>query len=421
MKVFLYQDNHLHVENCAIEKIAASCQTPFYVYSASAMRQAYTAFEKSVGGCAKICFAVKANSNQAILTLLAGCGAGADIVSEGEARRALAAGIPAEKIYFSGAGKSLEELRFVLEAGIGQINIESSEEFERLCSLMAGAKQKASIAFRVNPDIKAGGHDKISTGKSGDKFGMSLEEAHRLYQKASGDERFKVKGLAVHIGSQIFEPSIFIPAWEKLGALAETLRAENMKVEKLDLGGGLGVSHQRNLLEDIRLYGEAAKAFAEKYDCALVLSPGRAIVGAAGALVVSVIEEKKAGGQNFLILDGAMNDLIRPTLYDVNHPVLPVRVAAKEEKNKIYQLAGPICESGDILGRDIALPQQQAGSLIAITEAGAYGAVLSSNYNSRLLVPEVIVQGEQFAIARARKTYQELIDQDAVPQWIREE
>ena len=418
-----YQNNQLYVENCAIKALAQACPTPFYVYSAAQVEENFRQFQKQAGTRAHICFAVKANSNQAILTLLAGLGAGADIVSEGEGRRALAAGIAPQKIYFSGAGKTNQELRFALDEGLGQINVESEAELTRLAHHARTMKKTAPIALRVNPDIKAGAHDKISTGKKEDKFGMAFDEIFTLYQKASTQDCFKMKGLAIHIGSQITQQNIFNEAWQKLGTLTEKLRAHSMKVETLDLGGGLGISAERSLAHDITAYTQAACALGQKYQCEIVLSPGRAIVGIAGALITSVIEEKKAEATTFLILDAAMNDLLRPALYDAHHPVLPQtasRGAASKGKNISYQLVGPVCESGDRLGRDVLLPQQSEGNLLAIIEAGAYGAVLSSTYNSRLLVPEVIVHNETFALVRPRQSYETLIKQDKVPEWIRE-
>lgn len=417
MKVWHYENEILHLENCAVPALAEKYETPFYVYSFDAMQKSHQQFMKNMTTGAELCYSAKANSNQAILSLFAQWGTGADIVSRGEGKRALAAGIAPEKIYFSGAGKTYEDLTFALDAGIGQINVESARELERLAQLAQQKNKCVPIAFRVNPDVKAGGHEKISTGKRGDKFGIVFEEAEVLYKKASESPLFDVKGLAVHIGSQIFELDVFQTAWDRLGAFADKLRQQGFVVEKFDLGGGLGINTEINLLADIDAYSQAAMAFAARYDCRIVLSPGRSLVGLAGGLVLSVIEEKISGAQTFLILDGASNDFMRPALYNVNHPVLPVRKSKASET--IYQLAGPVCESGDMLGYDVRLPRQEADDLLVLAEAGAYGAVLSSNYNSRLAVPEVLVKGDDSFIIRPRQTYQNLIERDEVPEWIK--
>ena len=415
MNPFSRKNGALYIEDVAIADIAAQYRTPFYVYSATKLVENYRAFMRAAPS-AQICYSVKANSNQALLRLLAREGAGADIVSEGEGRRVLAAGIAPERIFFSGVGKSEAELRFALTARLGQINVESEGELDRVARLAAQMDRPAPIALRVNPDIEAGGHHKISTGRAGDKFGMSFDKARALYQQASASPLFDVSGLAMHIGSQILSLEIFERAFAKLADFAETLRREGLTVARLDLGGGLGIAEDRNLADDIQHYGRSAARISERLACEIILSPGRALAGDIGCLIASVIEEKSAADKNFLILDAAMNDLLRPTLYDARHPVQPAALAAAPPRS--YELVGPVCESGDVLARDIRMPPPPAGALIAIMQAGAYGAVLSSYYNSRLLVPEILVQGARFDIIRPRPTYEELIAMDHIPDWL---
>ena len=416
MNPFHHKHHQLHIENVALATIAEKVKPPFYAYSASAIRSHYRAFVESCGQKAQICYSVKANSNQAILRLLAREGAGVDIVSEGEGRRALSAGIDPKSIFFSGVGKSDSELRFALKNGLAQINIESQGELERLALIAEQENIKAPIALRINPDIDAQSHDKISTGRANDKFGIALEQIPELYQKASKRACFHVQGLAIHIGSQIIDMDIFSKAFHLLGECAQQLRKAELKIGRLDLGGGLGISKDRCLREDISAYGALARSIAKKFDCEIIASPGRAIVGGAGCLVASVVEQKKAGDKDFLILNAAMNDFIRPALYDAHHPVLSISSTSADFHD--YDLVGPVCETGDVLAKNIRLPQQKKGDLIAIMQAGAYGAVLSSYYNSRLLIPEIIVEGDRFAICRRRQDYQDLINMDHIPDWL---
>ena len=422
MNIFSRKDHTLYMEDVALSDIAAQIATPFYLYSARAVRQNYRAFVEASGARAAISYAVKANGNQAILRCLALEGAGADIVSEGEGRRALAAGIPADKIFFSGAGKTNDELRFALEHKIAQINVESKGELDRLEALAAEMDSPAPIALRVNPDIAAGGHDKISTGRAGDKFGIAFDDVLPLYRQASESAALQPCGLAMHIGSQIMDLDVFARAFKRLGELTLSLRQAGFEISRLDLGGGLGIQEDRqnagdqDLIAHIHNYGALADKFSQRLDCDIVLSPGRALVGAGGCLVASVIEDKPAGGKNFLIIDAAMNDFLRPTLYEAHHQVEPI-VFSDSSAQKLYQIVGAVCEAGDIIARDIELAAQKPGALIAIMQAGAYGAVLSSNYNGRLLIPEIIVDGDLFAVIRPRLDYQQMIARDQIPHW----
>ena len=425
MNIFSRKDRTLYMEDVALSDIAAQTSTPFYLYSARAVRENYRAFVEASGARAVISYAVKASGNQAILRCLALEGAGADIVSEGEGRRALAAGIPANKIFFSGAGKTNDELRFALQHQIAQINVESKGELDRLAALAAEMGCSARIALRVNPDIAAGGHDKISTGRAVDKFGIAFDDVPALYRFVCESAALQPCGLAMHIGSQIMDLDVFARAFARLGELTLSLRQAGFEVSQLDLGGGLGIeggqggcqnTGEKDLIAHIHNYGALADKFSQRLDCDIVLSPGRALVGAGGCLVASVIEDKPAGGKNFLIIDAAMNDFLRPTLYEAHHQVEPV-IFSSGQAQKLYQIVGAVCETGDIIARDIKLAAQKPGALIAIMQAGAYGAVLSSNYNGRLLIPEIIVDGDLFAVIRPRLNYQQMIARDQIPHW----
>ncbi len=417
MNAFSRKNQTLYIDQVALPDIAAEITTPFYVYSARALRNNYRAFVEAAGPRAAISYAIKANGNQAVLRCLALEGAGADIVSEGEGQRALAAGIAVDKIFFSGAGKTDQELRFALRHKIAQINVESQNELARLETLAAEMNCRASIALRVNPDIDAGGHDKISTGRARDKFGIAFDCVLPLYQRAQQSQWLNPLGLAMHIGSQIMDLNIFARAFERLGQLTLSLREAGFEVKRLDLGGGLGIEGAQNLRAHIQLYGAIAEKCAQHFDCDIVLSPGRALIGAAGCLAASVIEDKPAGRQNFLIVDAAMNDFLRPTLYEAYHQVEPV-VSSDHDTQKLYQIVGAVCETGDIIARDVELAPQPPGALIAIMQAGAYGAVLASNYNGRLLIPEVMVDGDLFAVIRPRLDYQQMIARDQIPDWL---
>lgn len=414
---FVYKNGVLHADAVDLTHLAESVGTPFYCYSATALEERYRQLaDVTAPSGTGIAFAVKANSNLAVISVLGRQGAGADVVSEGELRRALAAGIPSERILFSGVGKSLEELAFAIAQDIHQINVESETEFERILELAEAAKKPVRIALRVNPDVSAGGHDKISTGRKTDKFGLSAEHALALYERAARHAFVEPVGLATHIGSQIQEVSSFEAAFNRVAEIADAVRAKGLSVPRLDLGGGLGVAYHDEEQElPLVHYGELLQRLAKRTGAQLTIEPGRWLVAGAGVLVTRVNAVKQAGDRRFLIVDAAMNDLIRPTLYDAHHPVWPVEEHAGAARHPVT-VAGPVCESGDILAHRALLPDLEAGDLVTIGHAGAYGAVMSSGYNGRLLVPEVMVRGETFAIVRRRPSYEEAMALEFIPE-----
>ncbi|HKX10463.1 MAG TPA: diaminopimelate decarboxylase [Stellaceae bacterium] len=417
---FSYRAGELHVEDVALARIAATVGTPVYCYSTAAITGAYLRFAGALADeNAAIHYALKANSNQAVIRLLARLGAGADVVSEGELRRALAAGVPAKHIVFSGVGKTKDELGFALSQDICQINVESVPELELLSTVAREAGRTAEIALRVNPDVDARTHAKISTGKKENKFGIDLAHAADAYRRAAALPGLKPVGLAVHIGSQITELAPFEAAFQCLIDLALELRQGGLAVERLDLGGGLGARYraesQPPAIED---YAALARRLTHNLGFRLAFEPGRAIVANAGILLSRVIFVKPGVTRRFVIQDAAMNDLIRPSLYDAWHEIVPVHEPAAGASRTPADVVGPICESGDMLALGRPLPPVDAGDLIAILSAGAYGAVMSSSYNTRLLVPEVLVRGEEFAVIRPRPSYEALLGQDRIPAWL---
>ncbi len=419
MNGFAYRSGALFAEDVAIEEIADAVGTPFYCYAASMLRDRYIAFEKALHGLnADICFAVKANSNQAVIALFAGLGAGADIVSEGELRRALAAGVPASKIVFSGVGKTRSEMTAALEAGCGQFNVESEPELDVLSEVAAGLGKTATVVFRVNPDVDAGTHHKISTGRAGDKFGIAFDRIGAVYARAGTLPGIRPSGLAVHIGSQLTRLDPFRAAFERVAGLVRSLRAEGLTVERLDLGGGLGIVYRDESPPEPTEYGDIVRDVFGQMDVALTFEPGRFLTGEAGLLVTRVIYVKDSGGRRFTIVDAAMNDLVRPTLYDAWHDAVPVRQPAADALRTPTDIVGPVCETGDVLAVQRDMPPAAPGDLIALTSAGAYGAVMSSTYNSRLLVPEIMVNGGDYAVIRQRPSYDTLIGLDSVPDWV---
>ncbi|MBT6205758.1 MAG: diaminopimelate decarboxylase [Rhodospirillaceae bacterium] len=418
MSTFDYQNGRLHAESVCLSDLADQVDTPFYCYSASALEHRYRRLAEAISASGTtIAYAVKANSNLAVVSLLGGLGSGADVVSEGELRRAMAAGIPADRILFSGVGKSVDELAFAIGEGIHQINIESETEFDRVLDLAQRAVRTVRIALRINPGIEAGGHDKISTGRKTDKFGISAGHALELYRRAEKHAFVEPVGLAMHIGSQISDVSAFAGAFDYLAEATDDMRRKGLTVSRLDLGGGLGVAYhddeQELPLED---YGALLKSLALRTDAQLTIEPGRWLVAGAGVLVTRVNAIKQAGDRRFVIVDAAMNDLIRPTLYDAHHPVWPVD---NHEDAALHPstVAGPVCESGDILAFDAPLPGLAAGDLVTVGHAGAYGAVMSSGYNGRLLVPEVLVRGDDFAVVRRRPSHDEAMALESIPEW----
>jgi len=420
MRPFAYKRGTLHADDAALVDIAEAVGTPFYCYAQHALEDRY---RHLAAACAesgtKIAYAVKANGNLAVVATFARLGAGADIVSGGELLRALGAGVPAERIVFSGVGKTPEEIAMAIDEGIGQINVESEDELADIGRLAAERKVKVKIALRINPDVAAGGHDKISTGRKNDKFGVAHDRAAEIYARAAADPGLEPVGLAIHIGSQIHDLGAFEAAVERLIAVRARIREAGHRVPRLDLGGGLGVAYDDGG-EDMPLapYGALLARIAAETGAEITIEPGRWLVAGAGLLVGRVLAAKQAGNREFVICDAAMNDLIRPALYDAGHPVWPVGEPGDDEEARIVTVAGPVCESSDILARDVALAGVGVGDLIAIGMAGAYGAVMSSGYNGRRLVPEVMVRGRDFTVVRRRPTFKEAMALDRLPDWM---
>ncbi|UDL88178.1 diaminopimelate decarboxylase [Mesorhizobium sp. PAMC28654] len=421
MNHFDYRDGVLHAEDVAIPDIAERVGTPFYCYSTATLTRHYRVFAQAFAGLdALVCYAMKANSNQAVLKTLANLGAGADVVSEGELRRAMAAGIPASKILFSGVGKTAREMDFALSAGILCFNVESEPELELLSARATALGKVAPISLRINPDVDAKTHKKISTGKAENKFGIPWQKARQVYARAAELPGIKVTGIDTHIGSQITELQPFDDAFALLVELVGALRADGHAIEHVDLGGGLGIPYRTDNnpppLPDA--YAQIVRKHVTKLGLRVMFEPGRLIVGNAGILVSEVIFVKEGDAKNFLVVDAAMNDLIRPTLYDAFHDIKPVVQPPADTPRMMVDVVGPVCETGDYLGLDRDLPRLKSGDLIAVSTAGAYGAVQAGTYNTRLLVPEVLVDGDRFHVVRPRQTYDELIGLDSVPAWL---
>lgn len=421
MHHFAYKGGVLHAEDVSVADIAAAVGTPFYVYSTATLTRHLKVFSDAFGMLEPlVCYAMKANSNQAVLTTLAQAGSGADVVSEGELRRALAAGIPAQKIMFSGVGKTAGEMRFALQAGILCFNVESEPELERLNDVAVSLGKIAPVSLRINPDVDAGTHAKISTGKAENKFGIAWQRAQDVYRRAGVLPGVKATGIDMHIGSQITELAPFDAAFARLSELIGTLRADGHVIEHVDLGGGLGIPYRNDNnpppLPDA--YAEVVKKHVSDLDCQVIFEPGRLIAGNAGILVTEVIYVKEGDVKNFIIADAAMNDLIRPTLYEAYHEIWPVVKKADDATEMVADVVGPVCETGDYLGLDRKLPRPVPGDLLALLSAGAYGAVQAGTYNSRLLVPEVLVHGDRFHVIRPRLDYDALMALDSVPEWL---
>jgi diaminopimelate decarboxylase len=421
MNHFDYRNGVLHAEGVAVPDIAAAVGTPFYCYSTATLTRHYRVFRDAFSSLdALVCYAMKANSNQAVLRTLAKEGAGADVVSEGELRRALAAGIPADRILFSGVGKTAREMDFALNAGILCFNVESEPELERLSARATALGKVAPVSLRINPDVDARTHKKISTGKAENKFGIAWKRAREVYARAASLPGIRITGIDTHIGSQITELQPFDDAFALLVDLVDVLRGDGHAIEHIDLGGGLGIPYRADNapppLPDA--YAEIVKKHVGKLDLKVMFEPGRMIVGNAGILVSEVIYVKEGDARNFLIVDAAMNDLIRPTLYEAFHDIRPVVQSPADAGRMKVDIVGPVCETGDYLGLDRDLPKLNAGDLIAIGTAGAYGAVQAGTYNTRLLVPEVLVDDDRFAVIRPRRSYDDLIGLDIVPEWL---
>jgi diaminopimelate decarboxylase len=421
MDHFLYKDGALHAEDVPIAEIAAQVGTPFYVYSTATLLRHYQLFDDALSGLDHlVCFAMKAASNQAILTTLAQAGAGMDVVSGGEYLRAKAAGVPGDKIVFSGVGKTRAEIDQALIGGIRQFNVESEPEMETINAAALALGVVAPITIRVNPDVDAKTHAKIATGKSENKFGIPIARARDVYAHAASLKGLKIVGIDVHIGSQLTDLAPFEAAYLKVAELTQALRADGHTITRLDLGGGLGIPYARdNQAPPLPIdYGAMVKRTLGHLGCEIEIEPGRLIAGNAGLMVSKVIYLKSGEGRDFLILDGAMNDLIRPAMYEAYHDIVPVVEPVAGMMPAKYDIVGPVCESGDTFAKERAMPPVGPGDLVAFRSAGAYGAVMSSEYNSSPLIPEVLVNGDQFAVIRQRPTFDEMINRDTIPAWL---
>lgn len=421
MDHFLYRDGALHAEDVPVSDIAKAVGTPFYVYSTATLLRHFHLFDDALDGLDHlVCYAMKAASNQAILKTLAQAGAGMDVVSGGEYRRAKAAGVPGDRIVFSGVGKTAAEIRLALEGGIRQFNVESEPEMEVLNATAVAMGKVAPITIRVNPDVDAKTHAKIATGKSENKFGIPIARAREVYALAASLPGLEVIGIDVHIGSQLTDLAPFELAYQKVAELTEVLRADGHTIRRLDLGGGLGIPYARdNQAPPLPVdYGALVKRTLGHLGCEIEIEPGRLIAGNAGLMVSEVIYLKSGEGRDFLIIDGAMNDLIRPAMYEAYHDIIPVTEPAPGVEQVKYDIVGPVCESGDTFAKQRMMPPVAAGALVAFRSAGAYGAVMSSEYNSRPLIPEVLVNKDQFAVIRRRPTFDEMINRDTIPEWL---
>jgi diaminopimelate decarboxylase len=417
--IFHYRGGELCAEELPVAHVAAAVGTPFYLYSAAGFTAQYRRFADAfLPERPLICYAVKANSNLAVLRLLAGLGAGADVVSEGELRRALAVGVPPERIIFSGVGKTAAEMGMALDAGIHQINVESVPELRRLSEVASARGRIAPIAIRVNPDVDAHTHAKISTGRKENKFGVEIDEAVAAYQLASELPGIEPVGLAVHIGSQVTDLEPYRRAFERVAEIVLGLRALGFSVPRMDLGGGIGVRYHAERALEPPSYAKLVHAIFGSLGLTLAFEPGRVLTAAAGLLVSQVLYVKEGSARRFVIVDAGMNDLIRPALYEAWHDIVPVRLPAAGASLAPADVVGPVCETGDTFAVDRELPPFAEGDLLAFTAAGAYGAVMSTTYNSRLLVPEVLVADGRFAIIRARPSYDALLSLDTIPEWL---
>ena len=421
MHHFAYQNGVLNAEHVALDQIARDVGTPFYCYSTATLERHYTVFTEAFAGLdAMTCYAMKANSNQAVLKTFARLGAGIDVVSEGELHRALAAGVPGNRITFSGVGKTDAEIKLALETNVLSFNVESEPELMHLSRVATDLGRSAKIAIRVNPDVDAKTHAKISTGKSENKFGIPISQARAVYARAAQMPGIQVTGVDMHIGSQITSLQPFDDAFALLADFVKDLRADGHAIHHLDLGGGLGVPYRldQSPPPEPAAYAAVIRKHLGGLGCQLILEPGRLLVANAGVLVTRVIYVKKGEGKTFVIVDAAMNDLIRPTLYEAHHDIWPVSDPSGKQNSVLVDVVGPVCESGDYLALDRTMPLPQEGDLLAVMTAGAYGAVQACTYNTRLLVPEILVKDAQAAVIRPRETYQALIDRDRLPDWL---
>jgi diaminopimelate decarboxylase len=421
MDHFLYRNGVLHAEDVPLTDIAATVGTPFYCYSTATLTRHFRLFQEALAGMDHlVCFAIKSLSNQAILRTLGDLGAGMDVVSEGEYRRARAAGVPGARIVFSGVGKTRGEMAYALENGIRQFNVESAEELRVLSEVASSLGAVAPITLRVNPDVDAKTHEKIATGRKEDKFGVPISRARAIYAEAARLPGIDVVGVDVHIGSQLTDLAPFEAAFTKIADLTRDLRADGHNIRRLDLGGGLGIPYTNsNETPPLPMdYGAMIKRVLGDLDVEIEIEPGRLISGNAGILVASVLYLKEGEGRDFLILDAAMNDLIRPAMYGAHHDIIPVQEATAAAPLHPMDIVGPVCESGDTFAKGRPIAPLSPGDLVAFRSAGAYGAVMSSEYNTRPLIPEVLVKDDQYAVIRPRPSFDEIINRDRLPEWL---
>ncbi len=421
MHHFAYRNRVLHAEAVDLIALAQAVGTPFYCYATATLERHYRVFADAFADVdALICYAMKANSNQAVIATLARLGAGADVVSGGELLRARAAGVPPEKIMFSGVGKTADELALAVEHGILCVNVESEAELELLAAIAAGKGRRADVSVRVNPDVDAKTHAKIATGKAENKFGIPISRARAVYMRAAKLEGIRVIGVDMHIGSQITTLEPFRDAFALLADFVRTLRGDGHHIEHVDLGGGLGIPYREDdePPPDPSAYAAMVKRATRELGCRLIFEPGRLIVGNAGILVTRVLYVKRGEAKTFVVVDAGMNDLVRPTLYEAYHDIRPVREPEAGAKRIAADVVGPVCESGDFIALERSLVAPKPGDLLAVMSAGAYGAVQASTYNSRPLVPEVLVRNSEWAIVRPRLSAEELIGLDRMPAWL---
>jgi diaminopimelate decarboxylase len=421
MHHFTYRDGVMHAEDVDLRDVASAVGTPFYCYSTATLERHYRVLTEAFSGTdALVCYAMKANSNQAVLRVLARQGAGMDIVSEGELRRALAAGVPGERVVFSGIGKTRGEMALGLDSGILCFNVESEPELEALSEVALSKGMRAPVSIRVNPDVDAKTHRKISTGKSENKFGIPIGRAREAYARAAALKGIRITGVDMHIGSQITDLQPYDNATALLAELARDLMAAGHNLQHIDVGGGLGVPYRESNdpPPDPHAYADIIKRHTGDLGLKVVFEMGRLIAGNAGVLVTSVVYVKEGAGKTFVIVDAAMNDLIRPTLYDAHHDIKPVVEPRHDAARGPADVVGPVCETGDYLALDRDLPTVRPGDLLAVMTAGAYGAVQAGTYNTRRLVPEVLVHRDAFSVVRPRQSYEDLIGLDRVPEWL---
>ena len=422
MDHFNYRNGQLYAEDVSVAEIALSVGTPFYLYSTATLVRHFKLFDDALSGMDHcICYAMKAASNQAILKTLGNLGAGMDVVSGGEYRRAISAGIPSEKVVFSGVGKTVEEITLVLQNGIRQFNVESESELNNISSVACSLDKTAPVAIRINPDVDAKTHEKIATGKAENKFGIPISSAREIYAKASQMPGINIVGIDLHIGSQLTDLEPFEKAYQKLADLTQILRQDGHTIKRLDLGGGLGIPYEKDKSAPPLPveYGKMVRKVLGHLDCEIEIEPGRLIVGNAGILVSSVLCVKNGDNRNFLILDAAMNDLIRPAMYDAYHDIIPIKQSGSLQAETIYDVVGPVCETGDTFAKNRKMLELDENDLVAFRSAGAYGAVMSSEYNTRPLIPEVMVNKDKFSVIRKRPSYEEIIDRDIIPSWLK--